>query len=307
MLKRYWQKLDLFFPEKVIFQRNFSTRTSIFLFLGLTITFSLGGLMIPADGFFGWDWVHFFGINRIPPFYPPWTFAVLRFMTWPLLIGITMASFVIATIKRSVHPISAVAALLCLPLIWTIFLGQLEGLVVLGLLGIPWLMPLILLKPQISFFALGARKQYIVVFLIFIMISMVVWGFWMVKMLSANSYYGEGRYEQDISLQWWGLPIFLLTIWFSRGDPDMLMVSGAFITPHLIVYNLLPLSPAIARLGPRAAILASFFSWLTLSSNWLGPNGWWLGWIYVGWLWILLAARRYPTNGFSKIMLSIFG
>jgi len=47
----------------------------------------------------------------------------------------------------------------------------------------------------------------------------------------------------------------------------MLMLSVAFTTPHLIAYNLLPLTPALARFRLRAALLGCFFSWLPLSDN----------------------------------------
>lgn len=78
----------------------------------------------------------------------------------------------------------------------------------------------------------------------------------------------------------------------------MLMASGAFVSPHIIFYNLLPLNPAVARLKPRAAIIALLLSFLTLSSNWIGPVGWWLGWSFVLWIWLNLAAQRYPNSRF---------
>ncbi|GIW61071.1 MAG: hypothetical protein KatS3mg087_2137 [Patescibacteria group bacterium] len=100
---------------------------------------------------------------------------------------------------------------------------------------------------------------------------------------------------------------FLLTIWFSRGDKDMLMASGAFISPHVIFYNLLPITPAIARLRSRAAAIALLLSFLTLSSNWFGPLGWWLGWGFVPWVWINLAAQRYPNSRYLRWLRVING
>jgi hypothetical protein len=88
------------------------------------------------------------------------------------------------------------------------------------------------------------------------------------------------------------LPLF----WFSRGDMDMLMVAGAFMTPHLIPYNLMPVAPAIARLRPALAGLTMVCSWLSLSANWLGPAGWWLGWLAVIVLWLGLAYDRYVAK-----------
>jgi len=300
MLQRLWHALDPLFPELEIFARRLPIRVIIPLFVALTIIFTLGASFLPLNSLIGFDWKHFFGNNNLPPFYPPWTLGIVRYMTFPLLIGITLSAVFLAVIQRSVHIISAAAAVLCLPVLWTIFLGQLEGLVVLGMLGLPWLIPLAIIKPQISFFGLGARRSYILAFLIFLSVSMVIWGNWPAETLSANQYYAGGRYQQDISLGLWGLPLFIATLWFSRGDMDMLMASGSFISPHIIFYNLLPLTPAVARLTPRAAIIALILSYFTLSSNSLGPKGWWLGWAFVFWVWINLAAQRYPELRYSK-------
>jgi hypothetical protein len=300
MLQHLWSKLDPLFPEQEIFSRHLPLYITFPLFVTLSAVFSLAGTLITANGFYGFDWVHFFGIQQIPPFYPPWTLYFVRYLSYPILIGITLSAFSIATIQRARHPISAVAAFLSLPLLWTIFLGQLEGLVVLGMLGLPWLLPLSLVKPQISIFGLGARRSYILAFFLLMAASLLIWGNWPATMLAAESFYNEGRYVQNIGLGWWGLPLFLLTIWFSRGDMDMLMASGAFVTPHIIFYSLLPLMPAIARLKPRAAIVALFLSYLTFSSNWFGTPGWWLAWGLVPWLWINLATQRYPSAAFSR-------
>jgi hypothetical protein len=307
MLKRWWHAFDPLFPEREIFARRLPWRVTIPLFAVLTVIFSLAGSLIPVDGFIGFDWVNFFGIHQIVPFHPPWTLFTIQYLTYPVLIGITLAAFCLAAIQRSIHPLSAAAAFLCLPLVWTVFLGQIEGLVVLGMLGLPWLIPLALVKPQVSIFGLGARRSYLLAFVILMAVSILVWGNWPDILLSVESFYAEGRYTQNIGLGWWGLPLFLLTLWFSRGDMDMLMASGAFISPHIIFYNLLPLTPAVARLKPRAALVALVLSYLTLSSNWLGAGGWWLGWGFVPWIWINLAAQRYPTARFSRWLRRLTG
>jgi hypothetical protein len=115
--------------------------------------------------------------------------------------------------------------------------------VVLGLLGLPWLVPLALLKPQVSFFAFGAKRSWIVALVVWLAISFVLWGFWPVRMLAVNSYYAEGRYVKDIAIGRIGILAALPMFWFSWGDMDMLMVAGAFITPHLIPYNMRNYSP----------------------------------------------------------------
>ena len=297
-LKSHWTKLaawtEPLFPDVPIYAQQISPFAQLALFALMAGLFAAGGLVLPANGFSGFDWVHIFSRGVVPPFYPPWGADVVRPLTWPLLIGLTMAAVCLAVLKRAVHPLSLALALLTLPLWWTLFLGQLEGLVTLGLLGLPWLVPLALIKPQVSIFACGARRSYLAAAVIFVAISLLIWGPWPLRMLSTNQFYAEGRYNTDISLGWWGVIVALPLLWVSRGDMDMLMLAGVFMTPHLLPYNLLPVVPALARLRPRAAALAALFSWLPFSANWLGPGGWWLGWVFIGYVWLCLAARRYP-------------
>lgn len=287
---------ELFFPGRKIYNRDLTGTQRLGLFLVLLVLFYFLGFLIPADGFFGFDWVHFWEPGIIPPFYPPWTLAVVRVLTWPGLIGLTLAAVAVATLLRSLHPVSALLALLSLPVFWTVFLGQLDGIALLGLLSLPVLAPLALIKPQVTAFAFLSRKSYLFVLLAFLLISLLVWGPWPLKMIQVNAFYAEGRYEQDISLGPWGILLALPLMWFSRGDIDMLMLSGAVATPHLIFYNLLPVVPAVARLKPVPAGVAAVLSWLPLLANWLGPGGWWLGWLFVGWLWACLYLGRYPRQ-----------
>ena len=283
------------FPEPVIYRHIFSWQKKLLILAGLTLVFGLVGVLIPPGGTVGFDWTHFFGIGNALIFYPPWTKYVTDLLTWPLLIGLGMAAFGLAAMQRSAHPLSLAAAFLCLPLLWTIFLGQIEGIALLGLAGLPWLAPLALIKPQVTFFAFGARRAYVVAFLIVMVLSFLIFGPWWNTMLNVDSYYAEGRYPQNIGLGWYGIPLFLATVWFSRGDMDMLMLSGAFFTPHLIPYNLLPLAPAIARLRPVYAGAAVLLSWLpVVCANAFGNWGWWTGWLFPLFLWTMLASPALP-------------
>ena len=293
MMSRFHRWLEVLFPEQEVYVHKWSLLQQATLFLGLSIVFLGMGYLIPANGFVAFDWVRIFSHGYFPPFYPPWGELTTRWLTWPLLFSVSMASIVLSIVKRSKHVVSSLAAFLALPAFWTIFLGQLEGLVALGLLGLPWLVPLALLKPQVSVFALGAKRSYLVAGVLWLAISLAIWGFWPARMFAVNSYFAEGRYVQDIAIGAAGLFVALPMFWFSRGDMDMLMLSGAFVTLHLIPYNMLPFTFAIARLKPRPAVIACLLSWLPFSANWLGRWGWWLGWLFVIWLWACLAASRY--------------
>jgi len=295
MMQKMLGWFGILFPEQQIDQRRLTWQQSVGLLAVLTLVFYIAGLFFRPGEYVGFDWVNIFSTGRVLPFYPPWASAV-HWLNWPLLVGLSCAGVGLAVARRSVHPINAAAVFLSLPLMWTLFLGQLEGLVVLGLAGLPLLTPLSLLKPQISVFAFAAKKSTLLVLVLWLAVSLLIWGWWPQRMFAVNSFYAEGRYAQDISIGWIGAILALPMAWFSRGDMDMLMLSGSVMTPHLIPYNMLPFAPAAARLRPWQAILACLFSWLPLSANWLGNGGWWLGWVYVFWLWGCLAVKRYKTD-----------
>lgn len=297
-LLRAWSKV--LFPEQDIFVRRLPLLAQTVALIILAVAFAGIGQVIPANGFFAYDWLYaFHGHTPFIPSYPPWTELIVAALNWPALVGLTLAAVCLAIYQRSAHPASGVFALLALPVFWTIFLGQLDGLVVLGLFGLPWLMPLALLKPHVSVFALGARPSYVVGGLVALGLSVIIWGLWPLRTLNWFNTYAQARGVQDISLKGWGLPLAVCLLWWSRGDMDLLMAAGCFATPYLIPYNLLPLVPAIARLRPRAAALACAFSWLPLCANWLGQGGWSLGWLFIGFVWLGLAAARYPQARLS--------
>ena len=302
MLKK-WE--TILFPAQNIYHHNFSKKQQILLFAIFLILFSFLGFLITPGGLIGFDWINFFGQGRVPPFYPPWTNLVVKYLSWPLLIGITLSSFGIAALKRSSHPLSLVSSFLCLPLLWTIFIGQLEGVATMGLLWMPWLAPLALIKPQVTIFAFLTKKNFLIVVFIFLLFSLILWGLWPLNTLNVETYYAEGRYIQNIGLGLWGIPLALIALWLSRGDMDMLMLSGCFLLPHLIPYNLLPVAPAIARLKPINAIIALLLSWTPFLANFIGPIGWWFGWLFIIWLWCGLASNRYPESKLSQFFAKL--
>jgi hypothetical protein len=290
------QANSILFPRTEVFSRPLSIRNQLLIFCALLIPIYGLGKLVPPTDYLGFDWVHFFGRGFVPAFYPPWTKVVIGAISWPLLLGITFAATSLATLKRARNFLSVVSAILALPLFWTVFLGQLDGLIIFGLLGLPWLAPFALIKPQVSLFAFGARRSYLLALVLTLFLSFVIWGWWPLKMLSIWEIHAEGRYINDISIGLLGLPLALPMLWFSRGDMDMMMLSGTLISPYLLPYNLLPLIPAIARLSWWSAIICMLLSWLPLSANWLGPSGWWLGWAFVAWLWINLFVMRYRND-----------
>ena len=127
LLKSWNKKTDFLFPEQKIFEREFPLWQELTIFTLMLGIGSLLGSLLPADGFIGFDWVHFWSIGRVAPFHPPWTALLVQPLTWPLLVGLTLSGFSLAVLKRAVHPASAAAALVCLPLLWTVFSASLRA------------------------------------------------------------------------------------------------------------------------------------------------------------------------------------
>lgn len=254
------------------------------LWLVMTAVLSLAAAhYIPhADDLLFYDWVHHFeGAHGLEYFYPPWTAGILKQMNLSLLVGITLSSFGVSVIRQAHSPWSAAIAFINLPLFWVIFLGQLDGLVLLGLLGLPWLMPLVLLKPQVAGFALLADRRNLFFALVFLLISFAVWGFWpqgFLDLLHSLALRAEPKYP-IVPLGWWGLPLFVLfAALIPRDQPACWMLAGAFISPYIHPHNLLPITPVIARFRAPWAALLAFSTWLPLAANWIGPAGWYLMW-----------------------------
>lgn len=293
--------LNILFPNQNIYRNEYSLVSQFGLLLIFSAIFSIGGYILPADGFIGFDWIHFFEPVELPAFYPPWAELLVSLLTWPLLIGLTLGGISLSIIKRSIHPVSGIVAFFTLPLFWTLFLGQIDGIVTLALLGLPWLAPIALVKPQVTIFAFLARRSYLIGLTTCLLVSFAIWGFWFQDMFSVWTIHEEGKYVNDIALGLWGVPISLVLLWFSRGDMDMLMAAGVFSTPYLLPYNLIPLIPAISRLNPPSAIFASLVSWLPFLANWV-DGGWYFGWAFIIWIWFQLAKSRYPESKILNIV-----
>lgn len=209
-LRDLWHKLDRqLFPPPFEQQRPLSLRQYLMILGVLTLLFSTIGFFVRPDGFLGYDWYHYFSRGIRESFLPPWVVYV-RWITWPGLIGLSCASLVIALYQRYASPLVMMVVFLSWPLIWLLFVGQLDGLVLLGLTGLPWLVPLAALKPQASFFAFMANKRWMLVFMAWIILSIMIWGLWPIDMLNYQARW-EALYEgatqpQNISL--WPWPLF---------------------------------------------------------------------------------------------------
>ncbi|RME76641.1 MAG: hypothetical protein D6784_05365 [Chloroflexi bacterium] len=293
--QKYTRWQFLFFPPAFEPLRPVPLTTYLLIVAVSAGLFAVIGLFVPADGFLGYDWYHYYSRGIREPFYPPWLVYV-QWLTWPGLVGLNCAGLVMALYQRRASPVRMALPFLSLPALWLLFLGQLDGLVLLGLTGLPWLIPLASLKPQLSFFAFLTHPRRLVWLGVWVGLSIAVWGFWLTDMFSYDrqwqALYTGATQPQNISLWPWGVPLALVLLWHSRGDVDMLMLAGSFVTPHLMPYNYVVVLPALARIPFWLACLLVAISWLPLSANWVGDWGWQLGHLFAGTLWLALYTKR---------------
>lgn len=295
----FWQRLECtLFPPAHDPIRRFALRDYLMFALPSITICSLAGTWFSPEGLVGYDWQHYFSLGQRTygtSYYPPWI-VLVAYLGWPILVGLTLAGLALALYQRRSTPIAAVSACLTLPVFWTLFLGQVDGIALFGLTGLPWLTPLAIIKPQVSYLAFLARKRYLFALMIWLVVSVMVWGPWPLDMLSIADF-SAWQQPHDIHLWPWSLPIVLVMLWFSRGDVDMLMLAGTFVMPYLHPYHYLLVVPALARTGHGIAVLACAVSWLPLLSNWYGDWCWYLGHLFPLILWGSLFVKRWQLAG----------
>ncbi len=307
----------------------------------------------------GFDFAHVFSTHFNLSYYPPWTDGLNYLITWPVLVSITIMALVIA-IQRNHGSIGTVAlAVISWPTIWVFLDGQLEGIVILGLLLLPyaipvqllkrarqrprgwwailvafvlvslgaaiflnrlqgplyyhdvstslgtqpeigvavllllpWIIPLVLLKPQLAMYALLAKKQWLFVAVLWIALSILAWGFWLPNLAGRVAPAIRITEPQDISLFPYSLVLALPLLWFSRGDPEMMMAAGFFASPSVHAYHQFILLPSLARLPVPMRLLCWATTFLSLGANYFGPGFWLTGNIFPLILWIGLWQSR---------------
>jgi hypothetical protein len=225
----------------------------------------------------GFDWNAYFGAKFLPPFWMPWTMPVLSFVSPQTLSSAAILGTALRIYQLRGSMWRFPLALLSLPMLWLLFKSDVDGLALIGLVTLPYGVPLLLLKPQLGAFALLANRRYFAAGVIWGGITVLIWGLWFTRLNLVGGPQWKIDWPQDISLFPWGLLLALPLLWLGRGDADMLMAAGSFATPHLFPYHFVLVMPAISRMSWPWAILCWAVSFLPLLANWWGPWAWHLG------------------------------
>ncbi len=262
----------------------------------------LVGALIPV----GFDWTCCFSTGHLGDFFVPWMYPIVRLFIPQSIFALTILALIVRMWRYHARPWRVMLALLSLPTLWLLFLGNVDGLVMVGLLLLPVLgVPLVLIKPQVASFALLANRRAFVATLVWVILSLVVWGLWPMNLLYVGNAQWRADWPQDITLYPWGAILALPLLWLSRGDEDMLMAAGSLATPHLFPYHFYIVMPALGRMRARWAILSWAISFTPLLANYWGPAAWHFGNLLSLTLWFgLYEQRRSAAQTLARERLS---
>jgi hypothetical protein len=257
----------------------------------------------------GWDWYYWFLPGNID-FYPPWTRLVLAPLTalpWrtglALLNGITLMTVAVAAARqarpgnRRSRLIAAGLALVSPPVLMALWLGNIEGLVLLGLVALPPGVILALTKPHLSIWALLARRRWLIWTAGWGVLSLLIWGWW------PGRTFGEmGRLSENFfTIGWYNLgwPLIIIgavLLLFSSADPQRLLAAGFFLTPYLMPNHMLLLLPALGGVEGWKRWFLWGVLWVSGLASGVGAGaGRYLGLAFPLAVWFLLA-RSQPQE-----------
>jgi hypothetical protein len=219
----------------------------------------------------GWDWYYFFNANNpdynlysLRSAYPPFAHYIIELFTWApwrislaALITISLLSIAIATWRNGGKYLDIILALTT-PAIWFLFwVGHPDGLVLLGL--VTGFIPLILLKPVLSIFAILENKKIFSWTIAILILSILIWPEWILNFQKATV-----GHEADIGWAQSGLNLWIIGILLlvgSNRNRYQLMAAGCFITPYLMPYHMAILAPAVGTISSKKKILFWLASW----------------------------------------------
>jgi hypothetical protein len=89
----------------------------------------------------------------------------------PAGFAITCLAIALRAYRYNRSPWPIALAVVFMPTLWVFFMGNVDGLVLAGLMVLPWGIPLVLMKPQVSAFALLARRRWLLAGIVWTLIS----------------------------------------------------------------------------------------------------------------------------------------
>ncbi len=268
--------------------------------------------------FLGHDWAAYFArqdsgfvIQRPNPSYPPWVLnVILRPLTelppytgLAILNGLTLAALTVLTFRYArfrfpEQPAPAYAGVLLVilsPLPWaTLWLGQVDVMLLLGLVSMPFGVPLLLGKLHTGVWAGLASRRDFLWCAAWGVLSILIWGFWPLPILTQTT---DLVLSHPITMGWRALSPALallgaILLLLTDRDPLRLIAAGSFISPYMMPYHYLVLLPALGKTYGWRQVLLWATSWIFVAVMGIAtPETKWLSLSFPLLVWIFLAPR----------------
>jgi len=226
-----------------------------------------------------YDWLRYFWPQLMNPwtlgkgiFNLPFIFILLQPLRllgpYGSAIFLQLISVFIITIlgrKMGLSIFRLTLVLLSPPVFWNIFMGQIDGLMMVAyLLPAVWSIPFVLTKPQTTFGEIWRAvklRPIITVFLVILLIVLayVIWG-WPFRIIEPDTW---GALDFDSQWNWsiwpWGLlllPLLLIKDWRGR------MFASPFLFPFVGVQSLIGPMLVVATLPRLVFVSIWFMTWI---------------------------------------------
>lgn len=275
-VRRWWLRWN----EQWTRPEAFDWKTALAIVVGSCLLWPLTNLL----PMLGYDWFIYFWQRdfRQYPQWVEWALAPLLALDWrtgfALLNAILLMSVAIGAAREvyRVNPTStwqvrgnasfaALLALLTPPVFVLLWVGNIDGLALAGILIMPVGLLWLSLKPHLGLWATLARRSWVIWGVIFCVVMLIIFPGWPIRLLDSIGF----RIQHPsafgwASLGWPMIPIGLLLLAFTPADPIMLMAAGSFLSPFLMPQHFILLTPAFGRVQGywRVALWAA--SWLLI-------------------------------------------
>jgi hypothetical protein len=239
-----------------------------------------GGLLLAPLAYrlpmLGHDWYFLFsrdlsgwigqpGVSHFLP-YTRYLFQVFSWMPWrtsfAVVTGITLMTLALAAWQAGGRYGSILLALFNAPVLMLLWVGQPEGLALLGV--ITGIIPLTMLKPQVAVWSVLQNRRLFSWTVLFGLLVLALWPHWPGQVLEI---FRNVVTVHEANFGWpvLGWPVAALGIIFLLGagrDPWLLMAAGCLVSPDLMPYHLAVLAPLIGRTQGWRKLVLWAASWL---------------------------------------------
>jgi hypothetical protein len=185
--------------------------------------------------------------------------------------------------RYQAKPIHFALAFTAMPVYWNLWLGQIDYIPLLGMIWLPWGLPLAAAKPQVAVWGALAwwlrrtdRWKIAAFVTAGFALSLLVYGWWPLHLTLPVTYYTAYNLS---AWRWGGIAGGVLAVaaalyvTFRQRDIDASMALGSLAAPYVQGNSYLLLLPAFARLSGWRLLLAWVASWSGVAALLLGDAG----------------------------------